>query len=156
MIDFQVRHGVFLPASAFSADSPSAIACINICAHVMNPVAHVKVRWIMETLIYAACTVGWGSATLSQLVFPREGSPNFPREKPQLRNSVFLLFFFCVCVGVCVVCLFVFFANLSNINLQLSSTPPPHTPTPQQPSNKINKSCIPLMLSPRIDCHTNL
>ena len=26
-----------------------AIACINICAHVKDPVVHVRVRWIMET-----------------------------------------------------------------------------------------------------------
>ena len=29
---------------------PSAIACIYICAHVKDPVVHVRVRWIMETL----------------------------------------------------------------------------------------------------------
>ena len=36
-----------------------AITCINICVHVKDPVAHVRVQWIMETLKYPACTVGW-------------------------------------------------------------------------------------------------
>ena len=56
----------FLPESTFSADSlygvhtpPCAITCIYICAHVKDPVVHVRVRWIMETLNYPACTVAW-------------------------------------------------------------------------------------------------
>ena len=36
-----------------------AIACIKICVHVKDPVIHVRVRWIMETLQHPACTVGW-------------------------------------------------------------------------------------------------
>ena len=32
---------------------------VNICAHVKDPVVHVRVRWIMETLKHPACTVGW-------------------------------------------------------------------------------------------------
>ena len=54
------------PLPTFSADSftasvqPScAIARINICAHVKDPVGHVRVRWIMETLKHPACTLGW-------------------------------------------------------------------------------------------------
>ena len=35
-----------------------AIACINICADSKDPVVHVRVRWIMETLKHAARTVG--------------------------------------------------------------------------------------------------
>ena len=42
----------------------------------------------METLKYPACTVGWGSAALSQLAFPWEGNPNFPREKSHWDISV--------------------------------------------------------------------
>ena len=38
---------------------PCAIACIYICAHVKDPVVHVRVRWIMGTLKYPACTLGW-------------------------------------------------------------------------------------------------
>ena len=38
---------------------PCAIACINIHAHVKNPVVYVRVRWIMEILQHPACTVGW-------------------------------------------------------------------------------------------------
>ena len=29
--------------------TPCAIACINICAHVKDPVVHVRIRWIMDT-----------------------------------------------------------------------------------------------------------
>ena len=61
---------------------PCAIACINICMHVKDPVVHVSVRWIMKTLKHPTCTVHrLGSATLSQLAFSEEGNPNFPREK---------------------------------------------------------------------------
>ena len=42
-VDFQCRlsYGVRTP--------PCAIACINTCAHVKDPVVHVRVRWIVET-----------------------------------------------------------------------------------------------------------
>ena len=38
-----------------------ASTCSNIviCAHVKDPVDHVRVQWIMETLKHPACTVGW-------------------------------------------------------------------------------------------------
>ena len=38
---------------------PCAIAYIYICAHVKDPVVHVKVRWIMETVKHPACNRGW-------------------------------------------------------------------------------------------------
>ena len=38
---------------------PCTIACIYICAHVKDPVVHVRVLWIMKTLKHPACTVGW-------------------------------------------------------------------------------------------------
>ena len=38
---------------------PCAITCINICAHVKDPVVHFRVWWIMETLKQPACAVGW-------------------------------------------------------------------------------------------------
>ena len=52
-VSFQCRLSYGVPAS------PRAIACINICAHVKDPVVHVKLRWIRETLKYRACTIGW-------------------------------------------------------------------------------------------------
>ena len=55
--------------STFSADSLTVsvhprtesrvYTVIYICAHVKDPVIHVKVRWIMETRKHPACTVGW-------------------------------------------------------------------------------------------------
>ena len=38
---------------------PCAIAYIYICAHVKDPVVHVRVRWITFTLKHQACTIGW-------------------------------------------------------------------------------------------------
>ena len=52
-VNFQSRlsYGVRTP--------PCAIACIYICVRVKNPVDHVKVRWITETLKHPARTEGW-------------------------------------------------------------------------------------------------
>ena len=60
----------FFSQSTFSADSlmmsipPCAIAFINICMHIKDPVLHARVWWIkktlkLETLKHPACTVGW-------------------------------------------------------------------------------------------------
>ena len=56
----------FLPESTFQCrlsygvcTSPCANTCINICAHVKDPVVVVRVWWFMETLTHPACTVGW-------------------------------------------------------------------------------------------------
>ena len=38
---------------------PCAIVCIYICAHVKDPVVHVRVRWIMETLKHPAYNAAW-------------------------------------------------------------------------------------------------
>ena len=53
LVNFQCRlsHSV--------CTHPCAIACVYICMHVKDPVVHVRVRWIMETLKHPACTVGW-------------------------------------------------------------------------------------------------
>ena len=47
-VNFQCRlpHGVRTP--------PCAIACINVCEHVKDPVVHFRVRWIMATQTYPA------------------------------------------------------------------------------------------------------
>ena len=50
-----VRQGIFFSESTFSADSfgvrtpPCATICINICAHVKDPVLHVRVLRIKAT-----------------------------------------------------------------------------------------------------------
>ena len=38
---------------------PCALACICTCTHIKDPIVHVRVQWIMETLKHQACTVGW-------------------------------------------------------------------------------------------------
>ena len=72
-VNFQCRlyNGVRTP--------PCATACVNIRAHVKDPIVHVRVRWIMETIKHRRL----GSATLLQLAFSGESNPNFPWEKSQ-------------------------------------------------------------------------
>ena len=42
--------------------------------HAKDPVVHVRVWWIMETLKHPACTVGWVARLLLQLAFPVESN----------------------------------------------------------------------------------
>ena len=71
-VNFQCRlsYGVRTP--------PCATACINICAHVKNPVVHVRVRWIMETLKHQACTVGWVAQLCRSWLSSGKKQPEFP------------------------------------------------------------------------------
>ena len=57
--DFSPRVNSQCTLSYCARITPCAIASIYICAHVKNPVVHVRVRWIMETLKHPACTVNW-------------------------------------------------------------------------------------------------
>ena len=81
-VNFQCRlcYGVRTP--------PCAFACIYICSHVKDPVVHVRVRWIMETLKTPSMHCRLGSAILSQLAFPGEGNPNFPWEESDWDKTV--------------------------------------------------------------------
>ena len=91
--DSLVRQGIFLPVNFLSADSYGvntplcAITCINICAHVKDPGVHVRIQWILETLIHPACTVDW-VARLLELAFSRGSNLNFSWEKFQWDNAV--------------------------------------------------------------------
>ena len=87
-----------LPESASSADSrmvsalphypwATAITYIDICAHVQDPVVHVRVWWIMETET-SSMHHRLGSATLSHLPFPKESNLNLPWNKSQWNNTV--------------------------------------------------------------------
>ena len=55
--DFSPRANFQCRPSFGVRTPPCAIACIYICVHVKDPVVHVRVRWIMETLKHPACTV---------------------------------------------------------------------------------------------------
>ena len=57
--DFSPRVNFQCRLLRVSVHPPCAIACINICAHVKDPVVYVRGRWIIETLKHPACTVGW-------------------------------------------------------------------------------------------------
>ena len=71
-VNFQCRlsYGVRTP--------PCAIACINVCAHVKDPVVNVRVRWILETLKHAACNVGWVARLYRSWLSLGESNPDFP------------------------------------------------------------------------------
>ena len=62
---------------------PCAIAYIYICAHVKDPVVHVRVRWTMETLKHPACTVGWVARLCRSWL-----SPGKATRIPQGRNPI--------------------------------------------------------------------
>ena len=67
---------------------PCAIACINICAHVKDPVVYVRVRWITETLKHPACTVGWVARLCRSWLSPGKSNPNFQWVKSHWDNTV--------------------------------------------------------------------
>ena len=71
-----------------------AIACINICAHVKDPVVHVRAKWIMETIKHPACTVGQTARLCRSWLSPGKSNPNFPWEKSHWDNTVVKSFFF--------------------------------------------------------------
>ena len=90
-----VQHGIFLSESTFSADSVTCVctpqcatACINIRVHVKDPVVHVRVWWIMDTLKTPSMHSRLDSLTLLQLAFPRESNLNFTWEKSHWDNTV--------------------------------------------------------------------
>ena len=68
--------------------TPCAIACINICAHVKDPVVHVESSVDYGNTKTPSMHLRLASATLSQLAFPRESNPNFPWEQSQWDNTI--------------------------------------------------------------------
>ena len=67
-------HGVRTP--------PCAITCIYICAHVKDPVVHVRVGWIMETLKHPAYSVGWVARLCRSWLSPGKASRNSHGRSP--------------------------------------------------------------------------
>ena len=65
---------------------PCAIACINVCVHVKDPVVHVRVLWIMETLKQPARTLGWVARLCHSWLSPGK-QPEFPWEKSRWENT---------------------------------------------------------------------
>ena len=78
--------GIFFQESTFNADSyglrtPScAIACINIWAHVNDPVFHVRSSVDYGNTKTPSMHRRLGRVTLPQLAFPGESDPDFPRQ----------------------------------------------------------------------------
>ena len=82
ILPVKIMWRLYTPHKSFGWDyKPRSVCTHTQRSHtVKDPVVHVRVQWIMETLMYPACTrqrVVWQS----QLVFPREGSPNFLWQK---------------------------------------------------------------------------
>ena len=75
-VNFQCRlsFGVRTP--------PCTIACIYICTHVKDPVVHIRVRWIMETLKHTACTVGWVARLCRSWLSPEKATRISNRRNP--------------------------------------------------------------------------
>ena len=75
-LNFQCRlyNGVRTP--------PGEVACIYICAHVKEPVVHVRLSWIMETLKHPACTVGWVARLCRSLLSPGKATRISHRTNP--------------------------------------------------------------------------
>ena len=55
-----------------------------ICVHAKDPIVHVRVQWIMETLKHPACTLCW----VARLCCSWLSQGNFSWEKPHWDNTV--------------------------------------------------------------------
>ena len=102
-----MQPGIFLSPSTFNADTlrcvhipPCALARIYICVHVKDPVVHVRVRWIMETLKHPVCTVGWVARLCRSWLSPgkatgishgRNPRGTIQKKKKKKRKELFLL-----------------------------------------------------------------
>ena len=57
-------------------------ACTYICAHVKDPVVHVRVRWIMETLKRSTCRVIWVARLCRSWLSPGKATRIFHGRNP--------------------------------------------------------------------------
>ena len=64
-----------------------AVTCMNICAHVKDPVVHIRVRWIVETLKYPAFTLDWIARLCPSWLFRGEATQIFHGEIPSGQYS---------------------------------------------------------------------
>ena len=80
-VNFQCRlsYGVRIPLCA--------IACMYICAQVKDPVVHVRIQWIMETLKHPACTLGL-VARRCRSWLSRGRQPEFPMGEIKVENEL--------------------------------------------------------------------
>ena len=64
---------------------PHTAVCSRMHLHliVKDPVVHVRVRWIKETLKHLACTVGWVARVYRSWLFPGR-QPEFPTGETSL------------------------------------------------------------------------
>ena len=93
--DFSPRVN-FLCRLSYGVPSTRTIACIYICAHVKDPVVHVRVRWIIETLKHPALTVGWVAQLCRSWLSPGKAT-RISHGRYPIRTIQFF-----VCLSVCV------------------------------------------------------
>ena len=65
-----------------------AVACINICAHVKDPVVCIRLRRIMETQKHQACTIGWEAPLCRSWLSPGKTSRFSHARNPKWDNTV--------------------------------------------------------------------
>ena len=86
--DFSPRVNFQCRLSFGVRTSPCAIACIYICTHVKDPVVHVRVWWITETLKHPACTVGLVARLRRSWLSSGESNQNCSWKKSHWDNTV--------------------------------------------------------------------
>ena len=89
-VNFQCRFLTYVRTPQTPATPPNptptppqcTIACINICAHVKDPMVHVRVRWITETLKHPVCAVVLVARLCRSWLSPGKATRIFPGRNP--------------------------------------------------------------------------
>ena len=80
--------------------SPCAIACVNICVHIKDPVVHVRVLWITETVKHPACTVGWVALLCCSWLTLGKATPISDGRNPNETIQLFIIIIYPLTVRV--------------------------------------------------------
>ena len=73
-----MRQGIFLCYGVRTPPQVQLHALTSACARIKDPVVHVRVWWITETLKHPACTVGWQAWLCRSWLSLRGKQPEFP------------------------------------------------------------------------------
>ena len=108
-----------LTVSVPPAPSPCAIACIYICAHVKDPIVHVRIPWIMEALKHPPRPKSWVVRLCRSWLSPEGRQPEFSMEE----------------------------IPLGQYSCKKCKKKTKTNPTPKSPRNHLPGSCLSLCLS---------